>query len=98
PVLHALLGEVQLDVDLLALALLLPRDIGGGSSRASVERVIHALDVQDPFAPVELESDDMGRALGVAREANAQIGLGTVALPLLSLPRDPTALAHLKQA
>lgn len=97
-VLHALHGQIQLDEELLALALVLPDGIGAGVSRDSIARVREKLDGAGLPPPLELGCADPERGFGVAREAYAEAGLGTVALPLAALPREAGALARLRQA
>ncbi len=96
PVLQALHGQVQLDEDLLALALAFPAGIVASAPQAAVARVLAALDGTGQAPLLELSCDDPQRGMGIARQAFARVGLRTVALPLAALPRDAGTLARLR--
>jgi len=98
PVLQALHGQMQLDEEVLALALDLPPDLGAGAPRAAVGAVIDAMAGKGGTPLLQLAAHDVQDALAVARAAIVEAGLGTVALPLSALPRDGRALAALRQA
>ena len=98
PVLHALHGQLQLDEEVLAAALTLAADVGAGAPRGAVDRVAETLALPGGPGLVELVDDHPDRAVGVALRAYSRVGLGTVALPLAGLPRDPESLTRLRQA